>query len=99
MEHSNAVLKVIKLNACFINFIKGGKNDDNKRDNVQLIVCLGYNQSFHYFSPIFFAILQSKTVLAYKTLHNMIGLLREGFFPRIITVDFESAHIEVSFDN
>lgn len=65
------------------------------KDNKQLIICLAYNLTYNYFSPVFFAILQSKTKEAYEKLHANIRLLRKNFNPPFITVDYETAHLEV----
>lgn len=68
----------------------------DKTENKQLIVCLGYNETYHYYSVAFFALLQSKTYEIYKTLHSLILLMR-SWKPSLITVDFEPAHIKVIY--
>ena len=78
-------------------FNLGGKKNENQKDNKHLIMCLAYNYNFHYFAPVFFALLQAKTKKAYKVLHQQICLMRENFRPKIITVYFEMAHIDVPF--
>ncbi len=92
MNYKYFNLIFIEINSILI---IGGKSDENQKENKQLIVCLAYNYNFHYFSPVFFAILQSKTKKAYKMLHQQICLMRENNRPKLITVDFEMAHIEV----
>ena len=76
--------------------ITKGTKDKSKKDNKQLIVCLGYNETKNFFSIAFFALLQSKSFKAYETLHINIKLLIK-FSPEFITVDFEQAHIKVIF--
>lgn len=63
---------------------------------MQLIVCLGYNTTYDYFKPAYFALLDSKTEVEYTRLHQAIlNITKNGFSPKIITVDFELAHINV----
>ena len=79
--------------------LEGGDKDlkAEKKDNKQLLICMAYNKTYNYFSIAFFALLQSKTKETYQTLHTNIKLLRD-FKPRFITVDFESAHLEVKLN-
>lgn len=65
-----------------------------KKSNVQLLICLAYNNTKHYMSPVFFALMQTKNEASYKKLHENIRLFRK-FEPDIITVDFEKAHLNV----
>ena len=60
-----------------------------------MIVCLGYNETYHYYSVAFFALLQSKTYETYRTLHSLILMMR-SWKPSLLTVDFEPGHIKVN---
>ena len=62
----------------------------------QFIVCLGFNETYEYFSPVFFALMESKTEEAYIRLHQSVkNISTSRFHPSKWTVDFERAHINV----
>ena len=69
-------------------------------DAAQLIVCMAFNDTYEYFFPVFFALLQSKTEEAYIRLHQAIrNISSDRFRPLRWTLDFEKAHINVIFKN
>ena len=61
----------------------------------QFIVCIGYNETKDYFSPVFYALTNKKSESSYKVLHELIKLLNPEFNPLIWTLDFDLAHINV----
>ena len=62
----------------------------------QFVVCIGYNETYDYFYPALFALLESKSEEAYIRLHQGIKNISGGnFSPQIWTLDFEAAHINV----
>ena len=63
---------------------------------VQLIVCLAYNETYDFFSPVFFALLESKNEETYTRLHQSImNISNDRFNLGKWTLDFEQAHINV----
>ncbi len=66
-------------------------------DASQFIVCLGYNDTYDYFQPAFFALMQSKSEEAYTRLHQAVrNISNDRFNPIKFTLDFEKAHINVN---
>jgi hypothetical protein len=63
---------------------------------LQFIVCLAYNETKDYFSPMFYALMSNKSEKAYRVLHQQIKLLNQKFKPAFWTLDFEIAHINVN---
>ena len=62
----------------------------------QLIVCMGYNETFDYFSPAFFALLDSKSEITYDRMHQSIAnITNKCFRPLKWTLDFEKSHYNV----
>lgn len=72
-----------------------GPVKENKKNNSQLMICLGYNSTHNFFSVAFMALLQSKNYEIYEKLHLNLKALKKKFNPEFLTVDFEHAHLLV----